>query len=503
MADWRNRLEQIINKFKFQLNAKGIDSIDQLRDVFMSFDKNMDKVLDKLEFEAMLAGLGVFLSTQELRTLTNHFDHNKDGMISYDEFVQAMRTDMSDARLAVVKRAWSEVTGGADSFPTADLKAAYRADQHPRVLSREKKADDVFAAFCGGIDSCTQGADSITQEQFCIYYSLLNVVLPAERETYFTQIVVNTWGLNADKSRVHSTRLQQIRDTIFEKIRQRTHGADDEGKTCKRIFKHFDLNGNGTIEFKEFCQGLETIGCTFSSVEIQALFDSLDTNGSGRVDYEEMAAMVAIRGSGNNPNVNPVFGLNRDPPKQILDKILSSLQSSGNDQSVRLLSQLFIKMDKNGNGVLDRHEIQWVLRQIGLKLNVAEFERIFKYFDKNGDGVVSYHEFVTSVRGELTGEKLGLVHALASKLADQDGKIKIEDMVAACHFEHDPSVSSGKKTITEQQNFMREGFTLQNHDGKITVEDLVDYFNDLNGQITSVDPDAFKKGMKLFWDIEL
>jgi len=34
MADWRNRLEQIINKFKFQLNAKGIDSIDQLMEVF-------------------------------------------------------------------------------------------------------------------------------------------------------------------------------------------------------------------------------------------------------------------------------------------------------------------------------------------------------------------------------------------------------------------------------------------------------------------------------------
>lgn len=63
MADWRNRLEQIINKFKFQLNAKGIDSIDQLMDVFSSYDKNGDKVLDKLEFEAMLAGLGVFLST--------------------------------------------------------------------------------------------------------------------------------------------------------------------------------------------------------------------------------------------------------------------------------------------------------------------------------------------------------------------------------------------------------------------------------------------------------
>lgn len=133
-----------------------------------------------------------------------------------------------------------------------------------------------------------------------------------------------------------------------------------------------------------------------------------------------MAAMVAIRGSGNNPNVNPSFGLNRDPPKQILDKILQSLQAQG-EQGVRHLSQLFQKMDKNGNGVLDRHEIQWVLRSLGMKLNVAEFERIFKFFDKNGDGVVSYHEFVCSVRGELAGEKLDLVHQLAQRVANANG----------------------------------------------------------------------------------
>lgn len=78
-------------------------------------------------------------------------------------------------------------------------------------------------------------------------------------------------------------------------------------------------------------------------------------------------------------------------------------------------------MDKNGNGVLDRHEIQWVLRQLGMKLNVAEFERIFKFFDKNGDGVVSYHEFVCSVRGELAGEKLDLVHQLAQRVANVNG----------------------------------------------------------------------------------
>lgn len=125
----------------------------------MSYDKNQDKVLNKLEFEAMLSGLGVFLSTQELRTLTNHFDINKDGCIAYDEFVQAMRTDMSDSRLAVVKRAWAELTGGAASCSVDELKSRYCADKHPRVLSREKKADCVFADFCSEMDALCHDGD--------------------------------------------------------------------------------------------------------------------------------------------------------------------------------------------------------------------------------------------------------------------------------------------------------------------------------------------------------
>ena len=46
-------------------------------------------------------------------------------------------------------------------------------------------------------------------------------------------------------------------------MRQKTHGADDEGKTIMRIFRHFDLDGFGTIEPKEFYKALETLGCVF------------------------------------------------------------------------------------------------------------------------------------------------------------------------------------------------------------------------------------------------
>ena len=35
MADWRNRIDQIVNKVKSQLFAKGVDNMNQLQDVFL------------------------------------------------------------------------------------------------------------------------------------------------------------------------------------------------------------------------------------------------------------------------------------------------------------------------------------------------------------------------------------------------------------------------------------------------------------------------------------
>lgn len=168
-------------------------------------------------------------------------------------------------------------------------------------------------------------------------------------------MVLKTWGLNADASYVPEPRLLELEDIIFEKIRQRTHGADDEGKTCRRIFKHFDLDGYGTIEPAEFRKALETIGCIFKEHELAAIFNKYDKDGNGKLDYEEFANWFAIKGSGNNPNVNPSFGVRREPPRQVLQKILDTLKSRG-PHGPRGLGIIFRKMDNNGDQKLDRHE---------------------------------------------------------------------------------------------------------------------------------------------------
>lgn len=78
----------------------------QLNDIFMSFDRNQDGVLQKLEFEEFMSKLGVFLARQELRVVFDNFDQNKDGNIAYNEFVNVLKSDMSTDRLAIVKKAW-------------------------------------------------------------------------------------------------------------------------------------------------------------------------------------------------------------------------------------------------------------------------------------------------------------------------------------------------------------------------------------------------------------
>jgi Ca2+-binding EF-hand superfamily protein len=44
-----------------------------------------------LEFEEFISKLGIFLARQELTTVYNSFDLNKDGNIQYEEFISLLR----------------------------------------------------------------------------------------------------------------------------------------------------------------------------------------------------------------------------------------------------------------------------------------------------------------------------------------------------------------------------------------------------------------------------
>lgn len=62
---------------------------------------------------------------------------------------------------------------------------------------------------------------------------------------------------------------------------------------------------------------------------MDALFTKWDPQATGKLDYEEFANFLATKGAGTNPNVNPVFGVTREPPNQVIQKVKSTLLKRG------------------------------------------------------------------------------------------------------------------------------------------------------------------------------
>lgn len=406
---------------------------------------------------------------------------------------------MSNDRLAIIKKAWQKVAGGAASCSLESIVAQYNAPAHPRVTSREKRAETVMSDFVQLMQAKSQNGQ-VSEEDFISFYADCNAVTPVEKENYFITCILKVWGLEGTAVTVAGSRLSEIEDIIFEKVRQRTHGADDEGKTVRKIFRHFDLDGFGTIEFSEFTKALESMGCCFPEFEQRALFAKYDKDGNNKLDYEEFSAWFAVKGSGNNPNVNPVFGIKREPPNQVLNKILETLKARG-AHGIRGLGIVFRRMDNNGDKKMDRNEFMWGLRENGHTLSPSEFERIFKYFDKNNDGKVSYDEFLRGIRGEMNQRRTDLVKMAYRKL-DRDGSgiVDLRDIGQAYDVTMHPKFKTGEMSKNDiLVEFMAQWDT-NVRDNKVTVDEFIDYYKDVSASID--EDDYFELVIRNAWHLD-
>lgn len=215
-----------------------------------------------------------------------------------------------------------------------------------------------------GLSKYQLNEQAITEHAFLCYYLDISCTLPLEKENYFLQMLSQSWGIkNTNETAntcgedfVDARRVQELENTVFEKIRQKTHGAQNEGRTVNKIFKHYDKEGYGCVSLKEFKQALGTLGCYFSENEHKALFNKFDVHNKSKVDYEEFAGFFAVKGVGKYDATPSQFKMSRDPPHDTLAKIRTALRAKGLN-GVRSLIMLFKKFDANGDERLDRNEV--------------------------------------------------------------------------------------------------------------------------------------------------
>ena len=113
---------------------------------------------------------------------------------------------MSNDRLAIVKKAWQKLSGGATTCSLRKICGMFNAPAHPRVASREKRAENVMSSFVELMSEKASNGE-VSEEAFIDFYADVNACLPAEKESYFIDSVLKVWGLNGTAVTVPAARL--------------------------------------------------------------------------------------------------------------------------------------------------------------------------------------------------------------------------------------------------------------------------------------------------------
>ena len=161
--------------------------------MFKALDNNGNKQIDMGEFYWGLKDFGISLTEEDAQRVLSAFDSDKNGSVSFDQFLRALRGDLSDFRVGLIKKAYQKLdVNGDGTVKLDDIAKLYDVSQHPDILSRRKQPKEVYLEFMKLWD--TQVADGIvTFEEFLDYFK--DVSASIDSDEYFGQMMKNAWKL--------------------------------------------------------------------------------------------------------------------------------------------------------------------------------------------------------------------------------------------------------------------------------------------------------------------
>ena len=83
--------------------------------------------------------------------------------------------------------------------------------------------------------------------------------------------------------------------------------------------------------------------------------------------------------------------------------------------------EAFDLFDKDGDGVIDTQELDFVLRALGIRLNSTELQEMIAEVDEDGNGTIDFHEFLSMLTKKLKESDAMIDVINTFKIFDKDG----------------------------------------------------------------------------------
>ncbi|XVE63688.1 hypothetical protein DITRI_Ditri07aG0040000 [Diplodiscus trichospermus] len=157
--------------------------------------------------------------------------------------------------------------------------------------------------------------------------------------------------------------------------------SDDSKKAeMKRVFATFDKNGDGFITKQELRESLKNIRLFITEKEVEEMVVKVDANGDGLIDFDEFCILYqAMDGDDKEGERRGDHG--------------NGVVEEGDGEGE--LKEAFDVFDKNKDGLISVEELGSVLCSLGLNEGnkMEDCKAMIRKVDMDGDGMVNFDEF--------------------------------------------------------------------------------------------------------------
>ncbi|XP_045187014.1 neo-calmodulin-like isoform X2 [Mercenaria mercenaria] len=134
----------------------------------------------------------------------------------------------------------------------------------------------------------------------------------------------------------------------------------DTYKAMRDVFRTLDEDGSGSLEVTELETAMKSMGVDCSQKDMDNLIKQMDADGNGSVDFFEFCGMVSEKMKVYDPEKElreafAVFDINGDG-KVSVDEIQSVVDSLGGKMSKEEIDSMLTEADENSDGYLDYEE---------------------------------------------------------------------------------------------------------------------------------------------------
>ena len=203
---------------------------------------------------------------------------------------------------------------------------------------------------------------------------------------------------------------------------------DQSEKNMRPAFSVFDTRGRGEVSLEEFRPAILLMGEDILESKVDDLFREFDVDGSGAIDFNEFVAMMkklnplkAAERATKCDATTAAIVLDHDIAQRLhpLQKrkagiIIKNMLKAGyqeyhvnavvravflgwhiHDPAWRMAWQVF---DEDGSGAMDARELKRAMRLLGNNVPEETLTQYFKEADEDESGEIEFEEFVTLIR---------------------------------------------------------------------------------------------------------